>query len=169
MDQNLTIQQLAEATSCNRTQIDQWISRGYFNPEAKSDVGKARAFTKSDAVQLGALAELVRLGIPPGVAWRHTRHLYGYEDEPALLVVYQRPVALIPTSERGTPPPKSEKPNCRYDPGLPSSRSRVVRLSKLQSFVSNRNVHALALVNLDRVEARITTVLVKSSPSKKNG
>jgi MerR HTH family regulatory protein len=143
MDQNLTIQQLAAATSLNRTQIDQWISRGHFRPKHSPEIGRARAFTIDDAVVLGALAELVRIGMPPAVASMHVHHVYGFSDDDALLVVTQ---GTIDTGKNGVKV---------YDPDSPATHSEVIRAKQLIKFATDPNVRSMSIVNLSEVEKRV--------------
>lgn len=152
MEPNLTIQQLADATELSRTQIDQWISRGHFKPRNPAETGKARAFTMEDAVVLGALAELVRIGMTPTVASMHVHSLYAFVDDDALLVVSQGPDVIRPAQGKG-------KPVLYYDPGNPATHGRIVRAKDLAEIVADPNVRSMAVVNLSQVERRVLAAI----------
>jgi len=121
--------------------------------------GKPRSFSFKEVVVLGTFAELVRLGVPHEVAAQHCRHLHGFKDEAALLLVYQGPVELIPTSERGSPLPSRTNGVKFYDPDRPPFGSEIIRLSQLAAYAADRNVRSLAVVNLDHVEERVKAAL----------
>jgi hypothetical protein len=148
MDQNLTIQQLAAATNLSRTQIDQWISRGHFRPKNAAEIGKARAFTIEDAVVLGALAELVRIGMPPTIASMHVHHVYAFTDDDTLLVVTQGPIEMAGSSGKGNA-------MTFYDPDNPGSHGHLVRAKELIKFATDSNVRSMSVVNLSEVEKRV--------------
>lgn len=148
MTPTLTIQQLAEATDLSRTQIDQWISRGHFKPKNPAESGKARAFTVEDAVVLGALAELVRIGLTPTVASMHVHSVYAFTDDDALLVVSQEP------DETGIAD-KDGKRAFYYDPSNPATHGRIVRARDLAAIATDPKVRSMAVVNLSEVEKRV--------------
>jgi hypothetical protein len=159
MAERLNVHQMCKAASVTRTQFNQWIARGYFVPEEEPVSGKPRSFSFKEAVVLGTFAELVRLGIPHDVAAQHGRHLHGFRDEAALLMIYQGPVELIPTSERGSVLPGSGSGMRFYDPDRPPFGSEIIRLSQLAAYAANRDVRSLAVVNLDHVEERVKAAL----------
>lgn len=148
MDQKLTIQQLAAATDLSRTQIDQWISRGHFRPKNEAEIGKARAFTIDDAIALGALAELVRIGMPPTSAATHVQSVYQYSDDDTLLVVTQGPIDTAVSAGKG----KSLK---FYDPDRPTTLSHIVRSRELAGFAADPNVRSMSVVNLSELAKRV--------------
>ena len=149
----LTIQQLAEATLCSRTQIDQWISRGHFKPRQEPERGKARTFTLEDAITLGTLAELVRLGIPPVIASLHVGHIADYMDEDSVLVISQ--------GESKIPDPEdSRRFKYVYDynprnPDIPATLSRLVRPDELPVIAADPHIYAMALVNVSALKRRL--------------
>jgi len=151
MKQTLTIQQLAEATDLSRTQIDQWISRGHFKPEHTPETGKARTFTNEDAVTLGALAELVRIGIRPTVASMHVNRGCGFTENTALLVVTQGPMDTVPSNA-------NQEAAWSYDPLDPPTRGRIVRINDLPEIAADPLVRSMAVVNLSEVEKRVLAV-----------
>ncbi|NJO54517.1 MAG: MerR family transcriptional regulator [Bacteroidales bacterium] len=148
MTPTLNIQQLAEATDLSRTQIDQWISRGHFKPKNPAEIGKARAFTIEDAVVLGALAELVRIGLTPTVASMHVHSVYAVIDDDALLVVSQGPDELASGDRRAL----------YYDPAHPATHGRIVRARDLAGIATDPKVRSMAVVNLSDVEKRVLKV-----------
>jgi hypothetical protein len=155
MDPILTIQQLAEAADLSRTQIDQWISRGHFKPKNPVESGKARAFTIEDAVVLGTLAELVRIGMTPTVASMHVHHVYAFIDDDALLVVTQGPIEMVAAGRKGPAP-------MFYDPDNPGTRGRVIRARDLGKLATDSKVRSMAVVNLNEVEKRVLAVAGKA-------
>jgi hypothetical protein len=155
MAQNLTIQQLAEAADLSRTQIDQWISRGHFKPKNPAEIGRAREFTTEDAVVLGALAELVRIGMTPTVASMHAHQVYAFKDDDALLVVSQGPTEIMPAKGKG-------RATLVYDPANPATHSDIVRAKDIAKLVTNPNIRSMAVVNLNEVEKRVLRVTGKA-------
>ena len=149
----LTIQQLAEATLCSRTQIDQWISRGHFKPRQEPERGKARTFTLEDAITLGTLAELVRLGIPPVIASMHVEHIADYMEEDSVLVISQG-ISKVPDPDD----PRRFKSAYDYDPrypSLPATLSRLVRPDELPAIAADSHIYAMALVNVSALKRRL--------------
>lgn len=149
MDQNLTIQQLAAATNLSRTQIDQWISRGHFRPKNEAEIGKARAFTIDDAVVLGALAELVRIGMAPTVASMHVHHVYAFTDDDTLLVVTQGPIGTAVSNVK-------DEALTFYDPDNPGTHGHIIRAKELIRFAADPNVRSMSVVNLSEVAKRVS-------------
>jgi len=144
MTPTLTIQQLAEATDLSRTQIDQWISRGHFKPRNPAESGKARVFTVEDAVVLGALAELARIGLTPSVASMHVHSVYTFTDDDAFLVVSQGPDEMA--GGNGA---------LYYDPSNPATHGQIVRARDLAVIATDPKVRSMAVVNLSEVEKRV--------------
>ena len=151
MGTTLSIQKLTEATDLTRWQIDQWISRGHFKPEHTPETGKARTFTIDDALILGALAELVRIGIPPTVASMHVNHVHFFTDDVALLVVTQGPMDIAPSNA-------SKRPVLFYDPQDPPTRGRTVRSKDLPKIATDPQVRSMAVVNISEVGKRVLAV-----------
>ena len=87
MNQEFTIQQLADAAQLTRYQVEAWISRGHFKPENPVENGKARKFTADDAVVLAALAEFNRLGLAPTTVSMHTTQLRYRAGRGSLFVI----------------------------------------------------------------------------------
>ena len=148
MTQTLTIQQLAEAAELSRTQIDQWISRGHFKPKNPAEIGKARVFTIEDAVVLGALAELMRIGLTPTIASMHVHSVYTFIADDSLLVVSQGPDAI--TDAKG---------EVYYDAANPATRGRIIRTCDLGAIATDPTVRSLAVVNVGEVAKRARKVL----------
>ena len=151
METTLSIQKLAEAANLSRWQIDQWISRGHFKPEHTPEAGKARTFTIEDALILGTLAELVRLGITPTVGSMHVNHVYTFADDMALLVITQSPMGLAP-------PKGDEKPAQFHHPQNFATHSQVVRSRDLLKIATDPQVRSMAVVNISEVEKRVLSV-----------
>ena len=150
----LTIQQLAEATLCSRTQIDQWLSRGHFKPRQEPERGKARTFTLEDAITLGTLAELVRLGIPPVIASMHVEHIADYMEEENSVLVISQGESKIPDPEDS----RRFKYVYNYDPrypSLPAPLSRLVRPDELPAIAADSHIYAMALVNVSALKRRL--------------
>lgn len=155
MSKNLNAWQMCKAAGITRAQLNQWLTRGHFKPQHEPEIGKARPYSIQDAVTLGTLAELIRLGVPHDIAAVHCRLLYGFKDEPALLVVYNGPTALMSPSEFGSAAPEQRPAVTVYDPGQPALQGEVIRLSELPAYATNPDVRSLALVNLNEVEKRV--------------
>ncbi len=153
MTQTLTIHQVAKATDMSKHQIGAWISRGYFKPsKGEVEPGKAREFTIQDAVRLGTMVELARLGINPADAAVFTQGLTGFRDHVAFLVISQGPLDL-PTIQ--TP----EGPGIFYDPDYPMKRFDIVKAKDLTDVLLDPRRRASAVVNLDEVEKRVKAAL----------
>jgi hypothetical protein len=157
MGLTLTIQQLAEATLCSRTQIDQWISRGHFKPRQEPERGKARTFTFEDAITLGTLAELVRIGIPPVIASMHVDHIADCMDEDSVLVISQ--------GESKIPDPDDPRRfkyvydyNPRY-PHTPATLGHLVRPDELPAISADPHIYAMAVVNVGALKRRLMASL----------
>ncbi len=159
MSNQLDVHQICKATSVTRTQLNQWITRGYFQPAEEPVNGKARSFTVGEGITLGVFAELIRLGVPHDLAARCSKHLHGFKDEPALLIIYQGPMELIPTSERGEPLPTEKKGLKFYDPAMPPVVGEIIKLSKLSDYAANPDVRSMVVVNIDYVESRVKAKL----------
>ncbi len=159
MSERLNAWQICKAAGITRAQLNQWLVRGHFKPRHEPEIGKGRSYSVQEAVTLGTFAELIRLGVPHDVASVHSTPLHGFNDEAALLVVYQGPMELIPTSERGSPLPGIKRGLKFYDPDQPQFRSDIVRLSQLAAYAVNPDIRSMAVVNLDHVEARVKTAL----------
>lgn len=158
MADRLNIHQLCKAANVTKVQLHQWVARGFFKPEEESQHGKARSFSGTEAMTLAVFAELIRLGIRHEIAAQHSGSFYLFKDDAALLVVFQGPVELIPVSERGAPPTKKKGAKF-YDPDMPMIQNDIVRASKLGDYVSNPDVRAMAIVNLDNIEKRVLEAL----------
>ena len=143
MENSFTIQQLAKASDLSRAQVEQWISRGHFKPENPAQIGKARAFTMKDAVSLGALAELTRIGVAPGAAALHVQDIYAFDDDDALLVMSQGQIAT------------EGEPATIYEPSNPIIHGQIVRARDLAMVATDPAVRSMAVVNLSAVERRI--------------
>ena len=151
MDTTLSIQKLAEAANLSRWQIDQWISRGHFKPEHTPGAGKARTFTIEDALILGTLAELVRLGLQPTVASMHVNHVHTFADDVALLVITQGPMdQALPKGD--------EKPAQFHHPQNFATHGQVVRARDLHKIATDPQVRSMAVVNISEVGKRVLAV-----------
>lgn len=149
----LTIQQLAEATLCSRTQIDQWISRGHFRPRQEPERGKARTFTLKDAIALGMLAELVRLGIPPVIASMHVKDIADYMEEDSVLVISQG-ISKVPDPDDPRRFKYVHDYNPRY-PSLPATLGRLVRPDELLAIAADPHIYAMVVVNVGALKRRL--------------
>ena len=148
MDQEFTIQQLADAAQLTRYQVEAWISRGHFKPENPVEPGKGRKYTYHDAIKLGVLAEFSRLGLSPTVASMHTAHLFGYHDADSLLVICQGPVRVSETIEV-----------VDEDGEIDHTFGRITRPSELWRIVEDPDVRSFAAINLGHIERRVKKTL----------
>jgi hypothetical protein len=64
---------VCEALGLPRTTFDAWMLRGYLPLPAGPGTGRARALSLLDAVRIGTIAQLHRLGIPLSLAGGATR------------------------------------------------------------------------------------------------
>src|SRR5690606_15410264 len=112
-----------------------------------AESGKARAFTVEDAVVLGALAELVRIGMTPTVASMHVHSVYAFTDDDALLVVSQGPDEAV-----------SGKDALCSDPANPAPLGRIVRARDLAGIATDPKVRSIAVVNLSDVKKRVLKI-----------
>jgi len=167
MSDRLNVHQICKAAVVTRTQFNQWVARSYFTPEEPPVHGKPRSFSFREGVTLAAFAELIRLGVPHDVAAVHSTRLHAFNDEPALLVVYQGPMELIPTSERGSPLPGTKRGHKFYDPDRPQFQSNVIKLSQIAAYAANPDMRSMAVVNLDHLEARVKTALESGASDDK--
>ena len=170
MAEIFSTKQAATAANVSRLQLDQWVSRGYVEPSHKPEPGKARQYTVTDIIKIATLAELVRLGITPGTAAPWVRYLLGFTDDQAVLVVWQGPGELIPTSNPGAPPSQvlrtpggwtRNNPGAPtfYDPDQPPYHSDIVRPGELPEMLRDPDKRSLVAVNIDHVEQRILQAL----------
>ena len=133
----LSIHQVRHVTKQSRAAIDHLISRGHFTPSMPAQRGTARKFTEADTIRMGALAELLRVGLDAKTASRATQRIIGYRDDDAVLIVWRA---------------------AEDEPGqLP--RHKVVRARDAVDAVRDRTKRALALVNLNAIEERVTATL----------
>lgn len=132
----LDIRQIMRATGLGRYVVDQWISRGYFNPEQPGKPGVARKFTVTEAIRLGAMAELTRLGIPPKMASQVTGSIAGFGSDDAILVVWQLDLAIY---------------------------GDIIKPDALASLIGSRSKRAFAVVNLIGVEDQVRAVVLEDS------
>lgn len=153
MPQTLTIHQVAKATEMTKHQIGAWISRGYFKPTNEVEPGKARVFTITDAIRLGAAIELVRVGMDPIEAAVATQVIHGLNDDVAFLVVSQGPV-VVPTIKL---PDGSS--GIAYNPDMPMKRRKIVGSRQLTEILLDPDKRSCAIVNIDGVEKRVRAAL----------
>jgi hypothetical protein len=170
MNDRYSVHQAAAAANVSRLQLDQWVSRGYIVPSHAPEPGKAREYSLGDIVEIATLAELVRLGIGPGTAAPWVRHLHGFKDDQAVLVVWQGPIELIPSTRPGEPPLQvlrtpggwtRNNPGVStfYDPDRPPYDSDIVRGRELPEMLRDPDKRSLVAVNLDFVEQRVRAEL----------
>ena len=148
MNQEFTIQQIADAAQLTRYQVEAWISRGHFKPDNPVEAGKARKYTYHDALKLGVLAEFSRLGLSPTIASMHTAHLFGYHDADSLLVICQGPVRVSETMEV-----------VDEDGEIDHTFGRITRPTELWRVVEDPDVRSLAAINLGHTERRVKKTL----------
>lgn len=174
MEDSFTKRQAARAADISPFQLDQWVSRGYVAPVRSPEPGKARQYTLSDIMSIATLAELMRVGINPTTSapWLLPvlQHLHGFKDDQAVLVVWQGPADLIPSSNRGDPAPKVLRteggwtrlnPGASkfYDPDRPPCSSNIVRPSELPEMLRDPDKRSFIMVNLNHVEERVREAL----------
>lgn len=148
MAQEITIQKLVDAFNVGRHQIDAWISRGYLTPQNDCERGKARIFTMHDAVALGAIVDFGRLGFEPARVAPHITNLHGVADGDALLVIYEGPIRL-----------SSQEDAAFMDTDIPVPASQIIPPYRLANLVTDPEVRAFAVVNLNDIEQRVTKAL----------
>lgn len=148
MDQEFTIQQIADAAQLTRYQVEAWISRGHFKPENPVEPGRARKFTYEDAIVLGAIAEFSRLGLSPAVVSMHTTQLRFREGRGPLFVIsmFFRQVSATEAN-----------PNIAGEIDLTSGS--IVPTAEVASIVADPKVRAFAVVNLEQLEQRVRASL----------
>ena len=148
MAQEITIQKLVDAFNVGRHQIDAWISRGYLTPQNDCERGMARIFTMKDAIALGAIVDFGRLGFEPARVAPHITSLHGVADGDALLVIYEGPIRL-----------SSQEDGAFMDSDIPAPASKIISPQRLPDLVTDPEVHAFAVVNLNDIERRVTKAL----------
>jgi hypothetical protein len=142
--------QAAEAANISRTQLDQWISQGYFKPATTPAIGTARQYTFRDMMALAVLAELRRLGVDlkpfkENPFYFAVEHLSLFTDDEAFLVIWHGPVTL----KMGANVVKHENPD------YPVIQSDIVRARELALFLNDEDKRATITVNLDHIERRV--------------
>lgn len=149
MNDEITIQKLTEAVQLTRYQVEAWISRGHFKPANPVESGKARVFTLRDAIALGAMAALVRLGFQASdVGPQVSIGLHGYKDDLALFVICEGPIRL------------ADVPNAVYfKPDMAAPFSKIIRASQLPELVSDPEITSFAVVDLNDIEERVQRAL----------
>jgi len=148
MDQEFTIQQIADAAQLTRYQVEAWISRGHFKPENPVEPGKARKFTYEDAIVLGAVAEFSRLGLSPAVVSMHTAQLQFREGRGALFVISM--VCRQVSTTEADPDIEGE---------IDITSGSIVPTAEIASIVADPKVRAFAVVNLEQLEHRVKASL----------
>lgn len=147
MNQEFTIQQLADAAQLTRYQVEAWISRGHFKPENPVETGKARKFTYEDAIGLGAVAEFSRLGLSPAVVSMHTAQLRFRDGRGALFVIST--VFRQISATEANPDIEGE-----IEGEIDISSGSIVPTAEIASIVADPKVRAFAVVNLEQLEHR---------------
>lgn len=165
MTDHFNVRHAARAANITRTQLDQWVSRGYVTPTHKPGMGEARRYTMGDIVAIGALAELVRLGLSAAHASQFVPYVRGFKDSEAILVVWQGPIPLIPATDRGSKSHPDGETLKAYDPDRPPFRSDIVRARDLPALIEDPDKRALLAVNLDHVETRALKALAQAENS----
>jgi hypothetical protein len=149
MTDEITIQQLSNAVTLTRYQIDAWISRGHFRPGNQPENGKARIFTWADAMALGAMAAFVRLGIQAAtVGPLLSPGVHGFEDEQALMVICEGPTRLSSQSDAAL-----------FETSTPTTFAKIIRASHLPGLLDDPEITSFAVVNLNTIEQRIQRAL----------
>lgn len=148
MAQEITIQKLVDAFNVGRHQIDAWISRGYLTPQNECERGKARIFTKRDAIALGVIANFARLGFEPARVAPHIPNLHGVADGDALLVIYEGPIRL-----------SSQDDAAFMESDIPAPASKIISPKGLPEIATDPEVRSFAVVNLNDIERRVTKAL----------
>lgn len=158
-------------------QLDQWISRKIFIPSREPVPGFSREYTLADVIRLTLFATLSRLGFPLTIlaneVWRSTwEKMHGFHGEAAYLLIWDGPVVFpsFDTSgpavdypinaDVGAEPSYYDPPSCwpgqRHSQEMfPYPQSRIVPASYLSKWMVDPEVHALTMVDLDRLEKRV--------------
>lgn len=176
----LSITKLCEVSGLARSQIDQWISRGYYVPRTKPENGKARKFSFEEALEICAMAELNRLGLPLSAAQQACTSLHHFGDEDsAILVVWHGPMGLLQTLQRGAPTPEVNKTqyhpdgwpyihpdaNRFYDPSNPFFQHVIVKPHALATLIRDPDKRSVMAVNLSNLAERIEIALNNDEPA----
>ena len=158
--ERFTLPQICRMAQVSRTQLNQWISRGYFKPEEEFDHGRRRTFSFKEACHLLVFTDLMRQGLTQETASRHTANLHTFKDEPAILIAQRGPIHLIKTSKRGEPA-TTEKGLLSFDPNQEPIHLKIIKLSELPDHFDNPLVYSATIINLKNVEARAIQLLEK--------
>lgn len=160
-NKRFTIHQVCRASDVSRTQVNQWISRGFFAPEEEYEHGKQRSYSFWDAVRLRVFTDLMRIGLSQEIAGAHSKSLHGFKSDKAVLVIHHGPSELISVSERGKPIKKPSKASLMYDPTQPPVHKDIIKLSDLPRYMGNPHVFVAAMINLDSVVDRVEASLAR--------
>lgn len=137
----------------NSSRIEQWISRGYFQPDEASVPGRARELTKSDAVKLLTLVELVDAGFDASKVYEHLQYLHLLKTETYLVLSSGRLFRIIAPTSRGSAASDNSKDQSVYVPGRLSKE--IVSREDLLNIISDSNRHVSIVVNLDNIANRV--------------
>lgn len=151
------IRDVCKATDMTRTQLEQWITRGHVQLEDLGDAGVARDFTLAEIRMISTMVRLTRLGLPLQTASRMARYVTTFTDGRVILAIWQGPIALIPTSPRGTPATIRGTGQKIYSSTTPELfyHQDIIDPHELPAVIQDPDVHSLIAVNLDHVENQI--------------
>jgi hypothetical protein len=149
---------LCVALQVARTRVDKWISDGSFTPIDEPAPGKARSWTKQDALRLACFVRLVEAGLKVEVGKVIDRLSgFGIVSEPKFLVVlaHKRTVWRDGTSEA-------------YDTRVPYE-AFVVKKSEVikQLGRSSWSSLGMTLINLADVERDVEDAWLRASAQQK--
>lgn len=166
MDEPYNIRQAANAAGLTRSQLEQWISRGWIRPADEPRPGTARRFSLTEVIEIAVRAELARMGLPidrGSLVSQAVGYLHGFKDAPAILVMWQGPIDLNGRSIDEHGRPKSQPRRMYYDPDHPPFGADIVRPHELANLILDPDKRALVAVNLDEIEARVKASLSASA------
>jgi hypothetical protein len=67
----LSSPEVCELASCSYRQLDYWTRLGYLHPDHRGGTGYDRAWSQAEAVNVCAMAAMVRAGLTPSAAARY--------------------------------------------------------------------------------------------------
>jgi len=160
--EKLTLTALCAGLDTPRTRVERWISDGVFAPLDFPDRGKARGWTKHNAIRLACLLRLVDAGLRVEVG-RSINRLDGWHlvSEPAFLVVLAHKRTVWEQRKRQDGTCELVDSGERYQAFL-VKRSEIINQLREHSWVSIAHI----IINLSDVENEVERawVLAQSMP-----
>ena len=157
MEKTYTMRQIREVLDLpfSTERVEQWISRGLFQPEHNPQPGIARQWSFREVVKLVALAEAADWGVNPKEVSPHFAEFGArWKSGPRYLVIFTGIVkALIPATPRGGHP---STPDELLPVDMPGQKhSDIVKEEDLLDFLRDPNKRASMVVKIDDIEDRV--------------